>query len=178
MISWNMAIYAAGDRYSGWTMQYSGNEESLRNALMLHHYPEAETDHRDNVLHFFARSRGYGDEKEDLKTIKYYVEKGGKINHKNSMSQTPLHAAIWSDAKISMVQNLLKYEADPSLRDCFGRTALEVCRIHRCNLTAEDRNSPEKTHFKSVIELLRKPLRYHRQLLWAWVEGVAIHSRE
>ena len=73
----------------------------------------------DDIFPLMAVTKqGYPSEVESL------LEGGADVNQRNSIGQTALHAAIgWSGFELSEI--LLRYKADPNLKDNDGKTPLD-----------------------------------------------------
>jgi len=64
-------------------------------------------------------------------------------------AQTPMHAAFLGSADAAVVPVLLEYGADPTIRDVYGRTPLDIAR---------DATDSEYTDFGAAIEAIRAAL--------------------
>ena len=73
----------------------------------------------------------------DEELLRFFIKKGVPINKVDYQGFTPLHAAIIQNLPGS-VKILLEHGADPNLKDSGGRTALEVGKLMKNNLTPTD----------------------------------------
>lgn len=77
------------------------------------------------------------------KMINAIVLKGGKVNILNNICATPLYYAVCNNHP-QIVQQLLNYNANPDIRDLYGRSSLSIARQIEQNF-ANDPNNPNKT---------------------------------
>ena len=67
-------------------------------------------------------------EREHCEIVTYLLEKGASVNSRDDrLGQTPLHCA----SSAAVAKELLRWGADPNMRDDYGETPIDVARISR-----------------------------------------------
>jgi ankyrin repeat protein len=87
----------------------------------------------DAVLHAAVIRRS-------LKHVRLFLAAGAQVNAPGDLSNTPLHCAASFDVP-EIATCLIEHGANPTIRNEFGQTALEVAELMKC---------------KSVAKVLRK----------------------